>query len=290
VDLKGTIFDGLSPEMQTKIAPFAVAFNENGTLTDAEITEAAHATGMTEAVVKQFMAGADKEVGNLAADAAPVFEVFDGPDGYKEFQAWTNEAGNLTEPEKRSINKALGIGPDGKLIEGAKPDYETAAQLMQAPAARWKEAGGGPTPRDVTKGKAAGAAAGAEAGDSYANWAQVQADMSKKEYRTDAQRSARRSSRKSLGPAHSPEASIPSQRLSRPRGQHPDDLSRDQRSILWLTQPRRGWVKLMPQVMQLHYSSRCSREKSSRPSTEPAPSVHATWSAPSPAASRHSSR
>jgi hypothetical protein len=58
---------------------------------------------------------------------------------------------------------------------------------MQAPAARWKEAGGGPTPRDVTAGKAAGAAAGAEAGDSYANWAQVQADMSKKEYRTDAQ-------------------------------------------------------------------------------------------------------
>lgn len=186
VDLKGTIFEGTSPEMQAKVAPYAAAFAENGTLTDAEVTEAAQSTGFSEAAVRQFMAGAQATANDTAASAAPVFDAFKdqgGVGGFKEFQAWTNaDPKNLTPAETRSINKALGVGADGKPLEGVEPDYETAAQLMAAPRERWLAAGGGNAARDVTE-EGAGGGGGGNEGDVYGSWAEATKDQSSKEYR-----------------------------------------------------------------------------------------------------------
>jgi hypothetical protein len=110
VDLKGTVFEGLSPEMQGKVAPYAAAFAENGTLTDAEVTEAAKATGFSEAAVRQFMAGA---TASASAEAKPIFEAFGGDEQFREFQGWTQQEGNLTPSETKTINKALGLDGTG---------------------------------------------------------------------------------------------------------------------------------------------------------------------------------
>lgn len=171
VDLKGTIFEGTSPEMQAKVAPYAAAFAANGTLTDAEVTEAAKSTGFSEAAVRQFMAGATT---NVAVEGKPVFEQFGGQEKFNEFRAWTGEEGNLTPREQATINKAINAG-----------DMETAAELMRAPMERWKASGGGGSPRDVTQGGAGGDGGAGQEGDVYGSWADVQADMGKPEYRTN---------------------------------------------------------------------------------------------------------
>jgi hypothetical protein len=167
-DFTGSIFEGLSEEMQGKVAPFAAAYAENGTLTDAEVAEAAKATGFSEAAVRQFMAGAPA---TAAAAAAPVLEAFGGMDNYRQFQDWTKAEGRLTPAEESTINKAINAG-----------DYETAAQLMQAPMARWKADGGGQPARDVTNNPQGSQL---PQGDVYDNWAQVTRDQGKPEYRND---------------------------------------------------------------------------------------------------------
>lgn len=181
VDLKGTVFDGMSEEMQGKIAPYAAAFAENGTLTDAEVSEAAKATGFSEAAVRQFMAGAEAGASDLTA---PIYTAFGGEGNFKAFQGWSREAGNLTAAEQRTINKALGVGADGKPDPKLTADPEMAAQLMAAPMERWKAAGGGTEVRDVTREVGAGGGGGNE-GDVYASWAQVTKDQGTPEYRND---------------------------------------------------------------------------------------------------------
>lgn len=180
-DFTGSPFEGMSDEMKGKVAPFAAAYAENGTLTDAEVAEAAKATGFSEAAVRQFMAGAPAVA---AQSAAPIVQAFGGMDSFREFQQWTQGEGTLTPAEERSINKALGVNPDGTPNPKLTPDYETAAQLMQAPMDRWKAAGGGAAARDVTREGGAGKAGGAE-GETYANWAQVKSDMADPKYEKD---------------------------------------------------------------------------------------------------------
>lgn len=171
VDFKGTIFEGTSPEMQAKVAPYAAAFAENGTLTDAEVSEAAKATGFSEAAVRQFMAGASTEVG---VAGKPVFELAGGEQQFNEFRAWTAQEGNLSSREEATINKAIKAG-----------DMETATELMRAPMERWKAAGGGAATRDVTKGGAGGDGGAGQAGDVYGSWAEVTKDQGNPEYRTN---------------------------------------------------------------------------------------------------------
>jgi hypothetical protein len=180
VDLTGTVFEGLSPEMQGKVAPFAAVFAENGTLTDAEVSEAANATGFSEAMVRQFMAGATV---SASTTAKPLFDAFGGDAPFREFQGWTQEEGNLTPAETKTINKALGLDPNGQPIKGATPDYEMAAQLAQPAMERWKAAGGGAAARDVTR--AAQTPPGGDQGDVYESWEQLRKDQSKDEYRRD---------------------------------------------------------------------------------------------------------
>lgn len=181
VDFKGSVFEGLSPEMQGKVAPYAAAFAENGTLTDAEVAEAAKATGFSEAAVRQFMAGATATASN---EAKPVFEAFGGDAPFREFQAWSAQEGNLTPSEEKTINRALGVAADGSPLKGVTPDYETAAELMKAPMERWKASGGGAAPRDVTS-TAQGREGGDTSGDVYESWAQLTKDQATAEYRND---------------------------------------------------------------------------------------------------------
>lgn len=171
IDFKGTVFEGLNEEMQGKIAPFAKAFAAQGSLTDEQVTQAAKDTGFSEGMVRQFMAGAGAQV---AASAAPVFEAFDGEPNFRAFQTWSQTEGNLTPAEDRALNKALAAG-----------DMETFAQLTKAPMDRWKAAGGGVPPRDVTSGSGAGGSSGAEVGDVFKSWAEAVQAQSKPEYRTN---------------------------------------------------------------------------------------------------------
>lgn len=180
VDFKGTVFEGLSPEMQGKIAPFAAAYAENGTLTEAEVTEAAKATGFSEAAVKQFMAGAGATAAN---EAKPLFDTFGGDAQFREFQTWTQQDGSLTAGEAKVINKALGLNPDGAPDPKLTPDYEMAAELMKGPMERWKAAGGGPAARDVTN--APQGPTGQDSGDVYESWAQLTKDQGSPAYRDD---------------------------------------------------------------------------------------------------------
>lgn len=179
-DFKGSIFEGLSPEMQTKVAPYAAAYAENGTLTDAEVAEAAKSTGFSEAAVRQFMAGATANVSN---ETKPVMDAFGGEASFREFQGWTREADNLTPSEEKNINKALGLDIKGQPVKGLTPDYEMAVELMKPAMERWKAAGGGAGPRDVTR--AAQSPPGGDSGDVYESWAQLTKDQSKQEYRDD---------------------------------------------------------------------------------------------------------
>jgi hypothetical protein len=66
-----------------------------------------------------------------------------------------------------------------------------AAELMKAPMERWKAAGGGPAPRDVTanpQGKGGG-----DSGDVYESWAQLTKDRPAPPNTATIRRSAPRS-------------------------------------------------------------------------------------------------
>lgn len=175
VDLKGTIFEGLSPEMQGKIMPYAAAYAENGTLTDAEVTEAAHASGFSEAAVRQLMRGADLESQDaLAAKFKPVYDVAGSKEAFGEFQKWTGEEGNVSEAEERAINKVLAEDP------------EAGATLLQPLIERWKAAGGGTAARDITeKGKEGGDGGDASKAKPFKSWAEQLAAQEDPRYKSD---------------------------------------------------------------------------------------------------------
>lgn len=174
-DLKGTIFEGLSPDMQGKISPFAAAYAENGSLTDAEITEAASATGFSEAAVRQFMRGADIESQDATATKnKPIYDVAGGAEQFAAFQAWTLEAGNITEAEERAVNKVLAEDP------------EAGATLLSPLLERWKAAGGGEAARDLAgKGKEGGEGPNASKALPFKSWAEQQVAQSDPRYQSD---------------------------------------------------------------------------------------------------------
>lgn len=174
-DFKGTIFEGMSEEMQGKIAPFAAAFSENGTLTDAEVAEAAKSTGFSEAAVRQFMAGAQAGAPSEAEISKPFHDAAGGEAEFEEFREWTRGEGNLTASEEKAINKALGDG-----------EYETARLLMEKPMERWRQAGGGKPARDITaEGAHAGGSGSEGAVTPYKSMAEMQREMADPRYSND---------------------------------------------------------------------------------------------------------
>lgn len=154
-------------ELQTKIEPFEKEFQETGTLSDESVTKAAEAFGVTEDMVRQYIEG-----GTLAAQAAvaPFHEQTGGAEQYRAFQEWSVEG--MTEAEQKELNEAYAQGGSAALA------------LQQKFVDRWKEQGGGPPPKDLTREGDPGKGSSA-AGDAYESWEQVKADMRKPEYDRD---------------------------------------------------------------------------------------------------------
>lgn len=186
---EGTVFEGLSPEMQGKIRPFAATFAENGTLNDAEVKEAANATGFSEAMVRQFMDGAKYQSSQASTEEAKIeaqfHEAAGGADAFAKFQDWSKDEANVSPAEVAKVNKALGIGEDGKPIEGASPDYEKALLLMEKHMAKWRESGGGKPARDLTSEAEKGDGGGADGVQPYKSQAEMQRAMSDPRYASD---------------------------------------------------------------------------------------------------------
>jgi hypothetical protein len=139
---------GMAPEMAEKVAPFVKAFAETGTLTDEQVAEAAKATGMSEPMVRQYMAGAEAEgIKQQVADAAIISRFaapFGGPEGYDAFTTWAKNGG-LSEAEGATYDKMLEDNPDG------------AFALLTSFKERMESQGGGKAPRDLTRGGGSGA-------------------------------------------------------------------------------------------------------------------------------------
>lgn len=171
--------DGMEPEMAEAVTPFVKAWAENGTLTDEEVTKAAAATKMSEAMVRQYMAGAtalQAQASNAdavaqAAFVAPFYQEFGGETGYAEFQAWTAEKDNLTQDEQDAFNDALDNSP------------KAALQMAKQFKARMEAQGAGSDPTDLTRGT--GAESNSEKGG-YGSQAEMEEDMSNPKYREDA--------------------------------------------------------------------------------------------------------
>jgi hypothetical protein len=170
--------DGMEPEMATKVTPFVQAFAETGTLTDQQITDAATATGMSAAMVRQYMAGAvalqeksaTQATAEQAAFVAPFHKEFGGEETYAEFQKWTGEDGSLTPEEVEAFNDALDNSP------------KAALQMAKQFKARWQASGAGDDVVDLTRGT------GAEADSDkmgYVSQAEQNTAMADPRYRTD---------------------------------------------------------------------------------------------------------
>lgn len=140
--------EGVSEDMRPKVEPFVRAFAANQTLTDAEVASAAEATGLSQAIIRQFMKGAETDAlkaqlegrdNQAAAEAAnkPILDLFGGMDGWTKFNAWT-ETG-LTEAQAKAFNKAAQDNPEGAL------------ELAKTYHALWAAAGND-TPKDLTGG------------------------------------------------------------------------------------------------------------------------------------------
>lgn len=177
-DFKGTPFEGMTPEFQASVTPFVKAFDEAGTLSDEQISEAAKATGFSEGMVRQWMEGvkAQNTVGaaEVALNNAPVFEAVGGAEEFAAFQKWSTEPGNLSEAEEAGVNALL------------KTDPAAAAALMGPLVDRWKAAGGGKPAADLAGKGSEGGPSGAEGVQPYETWAQVQVDMNDPRYANDA--------------------------------------------------------------------------------------------------------
>lgn len=158
----------LPPELAAKLTPYNTEVETTGTLSDESVTKAAQEFGVTEDMVRQYLAGAQA---SGASAVQPFHEQAGGADGYKAFQEWS--VTGMTAAEQTALNKAY---------KGDNP--EAALALQKTFVDRWKAEGNGPAPRDLTSN--GGSAQGGNATDAYANWAQVQVDMNNPLYSTDS--------------------------------------------------------------------------------------------------------
>ena len=132
--------EGAAPEVAEKARPFVKLFAENGTLTDAEVSEAAKATGYSEEMIRTYMTGSE----TIAAEAvAPVYALVGGQENFAGFQEWVNEA--LGPDDHAKINEALGLDAQGLRVKGV-PNAEALKSFTDA----YLASGRGPAPRDLT--------------------------------------------------------------------------------------------------------------------------------------------
>lgn len=147
-----------------RLAAYTEEYTTNGELSPESVTKAAKEFGVSEDMVKTYVAGLAS--GNNTAIAG-FHEAAGGAEGYAEFQQWA-ETG-LTEAQQTAYNAALDSNP------------ETAKVLLGSFIDSWKAAGGGAGPRDLSKG---GQGGGGEqgAGESFQSWAQVTQAMNDPRY------------------------------------------------------------------------------------------------------------
>lgn len=164
--------------------PFAIAFERNGDLTPAEITDAAAKfAGGNEEAIKSFLA-VQKENAKLrseqgsvsqmaidtanATQAAALVAVIGDQAEWGKFQEWS--ATGLTKEEADTYNKS---------------DPETAKILLAAFKQRYQQAGYGKPGRDITK-EGQPSAEGSRGGPQpYASNEEMTADIASKQYRDD---------------------------------------------------------------------------------------------------------
>lgn len=125
---------GMSPELATAVTPFIRNFAEKGDLTADEVKDAAKATGLSEAIVQQYVDNAKiANAANLEAETKPFTSLAGGPEEYAKFQEWA----------------ATALGPDDHGKINAALDANKPADMAYA-VDLWKASGNGPAPRDLT--------------------------------------------------------------------------------------------------------------------------------------------
>lgn len=155
----------LPPELQAKLAPYDAELTEKGELSPESITKAATEFGVSEDMVKQYLAGAQAE---RASAVAPFHEQAGGAEGYGKFQAWAAEG--MTAAEQAELNAAYEAGGPAALA------------LQQKYVDRWKAEGNGPAPLDLTR-ETKGGAGSEEQG--YASLAEQKRDQADPRYASD---------------------------------------------------------------------------------------------------------
>lgn len=158
--------DALSTDPRAE--PFAKEFNETGTLTDESVASAATAFGVSEDIVRAYVAG---QAALAQTSLQPFQELAGGPDQYRAFQEWTAQDGTITAAEESALNKALDADPATALI------------ILKPLIDRWQAGGGGTQARDLTRqGGTGGPASG---GDTFQSFEQLTAAQRDPRYESD---------------------------------------------------------------------------------------------------------
>jgi hypothetical protein len=159
----------LSPELAAKLEPFNAEFTESGTLSDESVAKAAAEFGVSEDMVRQYLAGAANEQTQAAAAVAEFHGQTGGAEGYAEFQQWSVDG--MTAGEQKSLNDAYASG-----------NKDAALALQQKFVDRWKAEGNGPQGKDLTR-NTVNKASTQEAG--YASLAEQKRDQADPRYASD---------------------------------------------------------------------------------------------------------
>lgn len=157
--------DGNAPAADDpRLVPYTEEFTANGNLSDESVAKAATEFGVSEDMVRIYVAGLS---GSTDAAAASITAVTGGTEGYAQFSEWA-AGGGMTPEQIALYDKAL----DG--------DPQVAKALLETHVANWKAAGFGPAPVDVTQGIPPEGQQTQGAG--YESWAQVSRDMADPRY------------------------------------------------------------------------------------------------------------
>lgn len=162
---KPEVDDGNAPAADDpRLVPYTTEFTEAGKLSDESITKAATEFGVSEDMVRIYVAGL---AGSVDAAATEITSVAGGTEGYAQFSEWA-AGGGMTPEQIALYDKAL----DG--------DPKVAKALLETHVANWKAAGFGPGPVDVTQGIPPEGQV--QQGSGYESWAQVSKDMADPRY------------------------------------------------------------------------------------------------------------
>lgn len=128
-----------------RFAPYTQEYEESGELSAESVTKAAAEFGVSEDVVRTYVAGLgsgnDAEAVQLQTDTNRLHEAFGGPKAYDAFIEWA-EDGGVSSTEQTIYNALLDSNVDGALAyaEGLKEKFEASGnaprrEITRAPGA-----------------------------------------------------------------------------------------------------------------------------------------------------------